>query len=123
MIPTIEVNIVSKSNTFLWNCRMLIPDDRDGKVLNREYKLGFTNYGEISENMGIPLGATILKGSVKCHSKSDVLIVLENLKTLIKGNIEKVLEGSYLAIHYCGQVEDDKPVRSCTLEKVWVWGE
>ena len=115
MIPTIEFNIYTNNSTLRGDASMLMPDDRDLRVLNKEYILRVANV----EELGYPKGTYLLKGSVKCHSENDVLIVLNNLKTLISNNESKVFARSFLAVHYCGQVEDDKAIKSCTMNKIW----
>lgn len=119
MVSAIDIYIITKNNTLRGDLSMLLPDDRDSRVINKEYVLQVINYGIHAESIGIPLGAIILNASIKCHSKDDVSIVLNNLKSLISSNLAKVYEGSWVGIHSCNQVEDGKQDTPCTLQKIW----
>ncbi len=115
MVNAIEVYIPTSSNTLRADLSIFLPDTRDIRVLNREYRLR-----NITQSVGGGIcEKPILVASIKCHSKDDVLIVLNNLETIVKNNLSKIGQGAYLAIHYCGQVEDGVPTTECYLEKVW----
>jgi hypothetical protein len=114
MIPSIAIHIITKDNTLRGNLSMLLPDDRDERVVNRDYRLDVVNFGIHAVDFGLS-GPIILRASIKCHNKDDVLIVLNNLRALIINDEGKLGEGSWIGIHSYGH-EENKP---CSLEKVW----
>lgn len=119
MINAIEVHIITSNNTLRGDLSMLLPDDRDSRVLNKEYKIQVVNFGIHSGGMGIPLGSLILSASIKCHAEGDVSIILNNLKFLLNDNLGKIDKNSWIGIHSCNQVEDYIPTGPCSLEKIW----
>lgn len=118
MVPAIDFYIKSNNSTLLGNLSALIPDDRDSRALNREYRLQVNTRGEPLPD-GTSDGVACLNGSIKFKSLVDVEIVLSNMKSLILANESKVSPGSWLGIHYCNQVEDGKPVEPCPMEIFW----
>jgi hypothetical protein len=114
MIPAVEFLIFTDNSTLRGNVSILIPSKQDSRVLDREYRLYASSQIDPVDERGGRIG-----GSIKCHNESDVQIVCNNLISLVQQNDLKVLEGSFIGIHYCHQVEDDLPVKPCTLTKLW----
>jgi hypothetical protein len=86
----------------------------DGRVVNKEYKLHIT-----SIDVHDPDSSDGIVGSVKCLDLNDVEIVCNNLIGLAESNKTKINKGSFIGIHYCNQIEEDKLVLPCTLTKLW----
>ncbi len=104
----IDFVIYSENPTLRGDVDVYIPSKEDGRVFNEEYDL---KVGKDEEDR------YAIRGNIKCNTKSDAEIVLNNIKTLVKQRVDKVGEDSFIAL---GKWMHDEPVPTkCTRTILW----
>lgn len=104
----IDFTVFSENSTLRGNLGLLVPSEQDGRVFKEEYTLYAGQ--DIEERYRI-------NGNIKCHNKTDVDTVLNNLIQMCISNGAKIGEGSFIAL---GEWMHDEPIPTkCSRTILW----
>jgi len=104
----IDFTVFTEDSTLRGDLDLLTPSEQDSRVFKEEYTL------YAGQNIE---GRYCINGNIKCHNKTDVDIVLNNLIQMCTSNEAKIGTGSFIAL---GEWVHDEPIPTkCSRIILW----